>query len=119
MTCDTVRHVNDSYRFRVAPYIDLSVESYLPCNYNPSYKVSVDPRPRQAAIIFLHDFGASSYTFRRVIESCRCHCITVDFRGCGESSRALVSRSYSVERLAEDIEKLLPKLENVEDFIRQ
>lgn len=118
MSYDTVQHVNDSYTFRVAPDIDLSVESYLPCNYTPSHKISPSPRPRQAAVIFLHDFGGSSYTFKRIIEGCRCHCITVDFRGCGESSRARVSRLYSVERMAEDVEKILPALENVTDFIR-
>lgn len=117
MSYDTVQHVNDSYTFRVAPDIDLSVESYLPCNYTPSHKISPSPRPRQAAVIFLHDFGGSSYTFKRIIEGCRCHCITVDFRGCGESSRARVSRLYSVERMAEDVEKILPALENVTDFI--
>lgn len=41
----------------------------------------------------------------------------MDFRGCGKSSRGLVSSLYSVERLAEDIEKLLPNLENVTDFL--
>ena len=118
MTYEPVRHVKDSYTFRVAPDLDLAFESYLPCNYTPNYKASaVDPRPRQAAIVFLHDFGATSHTFRRVIEGCRCHCITVDFRGCGESSRAHASTLYSVERMAEDIEKLLPKLEHVTDFI--
>lgn len=119
MTCclDRVRHAVDSYTFRVAPDIDLAVESYLPCSYTPGYKASFDPQPRQAAIIFLHDFGASSYTFKRVIDGCRCHCITMDFRGCGESSRALVSRYYSVERMAEDVEQLIPRLENVSDFI--
>lgn len=117
MTYGRVHQVNESYTFRVAPDIDLSIQSYLPCNYTPIYKASVDPRPRQAAIVFLHDFGGSSYTFKRIIEGCRCHCITVDFRGCGESSRAHVSRLYSVERMAEDIEKLLPKLEDVTEFI--
>lgn len=117
MTYERVLHVQESYTFRVAPDLDLSVESYLPCSYTPIYKASVNPRPRQAAIIFLHDFGGSSYTFKRIIEGCRCHCITVDFRGCGESSRAPISRLYSVERLAEDIEKILPGLENVTDFI--
>ena len=117
MSYDTVRHVNDSYSFRVAPDIDLMVESYLPCDYTPSFKASIGPRPRKAAIVFLHDFGSSSYIFRRVITGCRFHCITVDFRGCGESSRASVSRYYSVERLVADIEKLLPKLENVTDFV--
>lgn len=110
-------NVNDSYRIRVAPGIDLAVESYLPCDYTPSYKASIGPRPPKAAIIFLHDFGGSSYIFRRIIRDCRCHCITVDFRGCGQSSRASVSRLYSVERLVTDIEKLLPKLENVTSFI--
>ena len=117
MAYDLVRHVNDSYTFRVAPDIDLAVESYLPCDYTPSYKASIGPRPRKAAIIFLHDFGGSSYIFKRIIEGCRCHCITLDFRGCGESSRAHVSSSYSVERMVTDVEKLLPKLENVTDFI--
>ena len=117
MTYGRVHHVNESYTFRVAPDIDLWIKSYLPCNYTPIYKASVDPRPRQAAIVFLHDFGGSSYTFKRIIEGCRYHCITVDFRGCGESSRAHVSRLYSVERMAEDIEKLLPKLEDVTEFI--
>ncbi len=41
----------------------------------------------------------------------------MDFRGCGESSRALVSRLYSVEQMVADIEKLLPVLENVTDFV--
>lgn len=41
----------------------------------------------------------------------------MDFRGCGESSRGHVSRLYSVEQLAKDIEKLLPNLGNVTDFI--
>ena len=117
MAYDTIRHVNDSYTFRVAPDVDLSVESYLPCVYTPSHTTSLDPRPRGAAIIFLHDFGASSYMFKRIINGCRCHCITVDFRGCGKSSRAHVSRLYSVQQMADDIEKLLPKLENVTDFI--
>lgn len=90
-------NVNDSYRIRVAPGIDLAVESYLPCDYTPCYKASIGPRPPKAAIIFLHDFGGSSYIFRRIIRDCRCHCITVDFRGCGQSSRASVSRLYSVE----------------------
>ncbi len=117
MAYDRVRHVNESYTFRVAPDIDLWVESYLPCDYTPSYKASIGPRPRRAAIVFLHDFGGSSYTFKRIIDGCRCHCITVDFRGCGESSRAQASRLYSVERMAEDIEKILPNLENVTDFI--
>lgn len=114
---DTVRHVNDSYRIRVAPGIDLAVESYLPCDYTPTYKASIGPRPPKAAIIFLHDFGGSSYIFRRIINNCQCHCITVDFRGCGQSSRASVSRLYSVGRLVADIEQLLPKLENVTSFI--
>ena len=117
MSFDTVSHVNDSYTFRVAPDIDLAVESYLPCAYTPVYKASTGPRPRQAAIIFLHDFGSSSYIFKRIIEGCRCHCITVDFRGCGESSRAHVSRLYSVDRMVLDIERILPKLENVTDFV--
>lgn len=117
MTYDTIQHVTDSYTVRVAPGIDLSVDSYLPCTYTPSFKVSFDPRPRQAAIVFLHDFGASSYIFKRIIRGCRCHCITVDFRGCGKSSRAHISREYSVERMAEDIERLLPSLENITDFI--
>lgn len=118
MTYEPVRHVNDSYTFRVAPDIDLAFESYLPCNYTPTYKASeVIHRPRQATIVFLHDFGATSHTFKRVIDGCPCHCITVDFRGCGESSRAHASRLYSVEQMAEDIEKLLPKLEHVTDFI--
>ena len=117
MSHERVQHVHESYRFRVAPDIDLSVESYLPCNYTPSHKAMFDPRPRQAAIIFLHDFGASSYMFKQVIDGCRCHCITVDFRGCGESSRDLASRYYSVDRMAEDVEKLLPRLENVTDFV--
>ena len=117
MSYDTVRQVNDSYRFRVAPNIDLAVESYLPCDYTPSYKASIGPRPRPAAIIFLHDFGVSSYIFKRIIDGCRCHCITVDFRGCGESSCGQASRLYSVEQMVADIENLLPKLENVTDFI--
>ena len=117
MTYDAIRHVSDSYIFKVAPDIYLSVESYLPCNYTPSFTVSFGPRIRHVAIIFLHDFGGSSYTFKRVIQGCQCHCITVDFRGCGESSHAHVSRLYAVERMAEDIAKLLPKLKNVEDLI--
>ena len=117
MSYNTVRQVHDSYRVRVGPGIDLAVESYLPCDYTPSYKTSIGPRPRPAAIIFLHDFGLSSYIFKRIIDGCRCHCITVDFRGCGESSLAQVSRFYSVERMVADIENLLPKLENVTDFV--
>ena len=117
MSYESVRHVNSSYSFRVAPDLDLAVESYLPCDYTPSFKVPSDPRPPKAAIIFLHDFGGSSYIYKRVIDGCRCHCITVDFRGCGESCRAKVSRFYSVERLVADIEKLLPKLENVTEFV--
>ena len=117
MSYDTVRHVNDSYMIRVAPDIDLAVESYLPCDYTPTYKASIGPRPPKTAIVFLHDFGGSSYIFRRIITGFRCHCITVDFRGCGHSSRASVSRFYSVERLVADIERLLPKLENVTSYI--
>ena len=117
MSYDSVRHVNNSYSFRVAPDIDLAVESYLPCDYTPSFKAPSDPRPRKVTIVFLHDFGGSSYIFKRVIEGCRCHCVTVDFRGCGESCHAQVSRLYSVEQLVADIEKLLPKLENVTDFV--
>lgn len=109
--------VNNSYRIRVAPDIDLAVESYLPCDYTPSYKASIGPQTPKATIIFLHDFWGSSYIFRRIINNSQCHCITVDFRGCGQSSRASVSRLYSVERLVADIEKLLPKLENVTSFI--
>lgn len=41
MPYDTVRHVNDSYVFRVAPDVRLAVESYLPCDYAPKYKISV------------------------------------------------------------------------------
>ena len=117
MSYDEVRHVNDSYTFRVAPDLDLAVESYLPCDYTPTFKAPSDPRPRKVAIIFLHDFGGSSHIYKRVINGCRCHCITVDFRGCGESCRAQVTRLYSVERLVADIEKLLPTLENVTDFV--
>ena len=118
MTSESVRHVKDSYTFRVAPDIDLAFNSYLPCNYTPNFQASaVNPRPRQAAIVFLHDFGATSHVFKRVIEGFRCHCITVDFRGCGKSSRAHTSSLYSVEHMAEDIEKLLPKLEHVTDYI--
>ena len=117
MSFDTVGHVHDSYTFKVDPDIDLAVESYLPCAYTPVCKASIGPRSRQAAIIFLHDFGSSSFIFNRMIEGCRCHCITVDFRGCGESSRAQVSRLYSVNRMVLDIERILPKLENVTDFI--
>lgn len=117
MAYERVRHVNESYTFRVAPELDLAVESYLPCDYTPNYTASVQPRPRGAAIIFLHDFGASSYVFKRIINGCQCHCITVDFRGCGESSHAHVSRLYSVEQMTEDVEKLLPKLQYVKSFI--
>lgn len=117
MPYDRVRHVNESYTFRVAPDIDLWVESYLPCDYTPSFQAFPNPRPRQPAIVFLHDFGGSSYTFKRVVEGCRCHCITVDFRGCGKSSRAHVGGLYSVEQMVEDIEKILPGLENVTSFI--
>ena len=117
MSYDSIRHVNDSYIFRVAPGIELAVESYLPCDYTPIFKIPSGPRPRGAAIIFLHDFGGSSYIYKRIIEGCKCHCITVDFRGCGESCIAQVSRFYSVERLVKDIEELLPKLENVTDFV--
>lgn len=117
MSYDPVRHVHNSYSFRVAPDVDLAVESYIPCDYTPTFKVPSGPRPREVAIIFLHDFGVSSYIFKRVIEGCRCHCVTVDFRGCGESCRAPVTRFYSVERLVADIEKLLPKLEDVTDFV--
>ena len=117
MSYDTVRHVIESYTFRVAPEIDLAVESYLPCDYTPSFKAPIDPPRRKAAIVFLHDFGSSSYIFKRVIEGFRYHCITVDFRGCGESSRAHVSRFCSVEQMVTDIEKILPGLEHVKDFI--
>ena len=117
LSFDTVRHVNNSYKFRVAPDMDLAVESYLPCAYTPVHKASIDPQSQGAAIIFLHDFGGSSYMFKRIIEGCRCHCITVDFRGCGGSSRAQVSRLYSVNRMVLDIESILPKLENVTEFI--
>lgn len=118
MTYEPVRHVNDSYTFRVAPDIDLAFDSYLPCNYTPNFQApAVNPRPRQAATVFLHDFGASSKIFKRVIDGFRCHCITVDFRGCGKSSRAQTSKLYSVEHMAVDIQRLLPKLEHVTDYI--
>ena len=118
MTHEPVRHVKDSYTFRVAPNIDLAFDSYLPCNYTPNFQASaVNPRPPQATIVFLHDFGSTSQTFKRVIEDFRCHCITVDFRGCGESSRAPTSRLYSVENMAQDMLKLLPKLEQVTEYI--
>ena len=117
MAYDTIRHVNDSYTFRVAPDIELVVESYLPCDYTPAFKVSIGSRPRPAAIIFLHDFGGTSYTFKGIIDGCQYHCITVDFRGCGESSRAQVSKYYSVERMTADIEKILPRLEHVTEFV--
>ena len=41
----------------------------------------------------------------------------MDFRGCGESGRAQVTRDYSVERMVADVEKILQKLENVKDYI--
>ena len=117
MSYESVSHVNDSYTLRVAPDLDLAVESYLHCDYTPTIKVQSGPRPRKAAIIFLHDFGGSSYIFKRIINGCRCHCITIDFRGCGGSGRAQVSRYYSVDRLVADVEKILPNLEHVTDFV--
>ena len=117
MSYESVPHVNDSYTFRVAPELDLAVESYLPCEYAPTFKASSGPRPRKAAIIFLHDFGGSSCIFKRIIDGCRCHCITIDFRGCGGSCRAQVSRYYSVAQLVKDVERILPNLEHVTDFV--
>ena len=117
MAYDTVLHVNESYMFRVTPDLNLAVESYLPGDYTPIFKASIGPRPRRAAIIFLHDFGGSSFIFRSVIQGCRCHCVTVDLRGCGESNRAHTSKPYTVEQMVADIEKILPSLEHVTDFV--
>jgi 3-oxoadipate enol-lactonase len=63
------------------------------------------------SLIFLHFWGGSSRTYSEIIKCLPSqHCITIDFRGWGDSTGPQRPDAYSIHDLASDIETLIPKL---------